>query len=80
MTEHQALPVQGYTPQSQEKVDLVNVNKFLEEQALRLLDRLAARDDIDKRWLAIGRTHLEQAFMAINRAVFQPARAKLPGE
>jgi hypothetical protein len=79
-TEHQALPVQGYTPQSQEKVDLVNVNKFLEEQALRLLDRLAARDDIDKRWLAIGRTHLEQAFMAINRAVFQPARAKLPGE
>ena len=31
-----------------------------------------------EQWLAIGRTHLEQAFMAINRAVFQPGRVALP--
>ena len=80
MTDHQALPVSGYKPQSQERVDLVNANKAIEEQTLRILDGLAARTDIDKRWLAIGRTHLEQAFMAINRAVFQPERAKLPGD
>ena len=80
MTDHQALPVSGYKPQSQERVDLVNANKAIEEQTLRILDGLAARADVDKRWLAIGRTHLEQAFMAINRAVFQPERAKLPGD
>lgn len=77
MTEHQALPVHGYLPQSEEKVSLVNENKVLEEQILRRLDALQAMDGLDKRWLAIGRTSLEQAFMAINRAVFQPTRVQL---
>lgn len=75
--DHQALPVKGYLPQSEEKVSLVNENKVLEEQILRRLDALQAMDGLDKRWLAIGRTSLEQAFMAINRAVFQPARVQL---
>lgn len=74
MTDHKGLPVEGYKPQSTEKVELVNDNKRLEERVLRVLDDLAKRDDIDKRWLAIGRTHIEEAFMAINRSVFQPAR------
>lgn len=77
MTDHQALPVKGYAPQSTEKVDLVNHNKEMEEVCLRALDELGTLKDVDKRWLAIGRTHLEQAWMAINRAVFQPSRVKL---
>jgi hypothetical protein len=76
MTEHEALPVHGYTNQSDEKVSLVNQNKSFEEVALRQLDLLASRDDVDKRWLAIGRTHMEQAWMAINRSIFQPKRVK----
>lgn len=74
MTEHKGLPVEGYKPQSDEKVDLVNANKRLEERVLRVLDDLKGRADIDPRWLAIGRTHIEEGFMAINRSVFQPAR------
>lgn len=84
---HAPIPVSGYRPQSQATIDLVNENKALEEQALRQLDRLATLTaingetiDIDKRWLAIGRTHLEQAWMAINRSIFKPARTKLPGD
>ena len=77
MTEHQPLPVSGYKPQSEETVALVNINKRQEELALRTLDDLAQRSDIDKRWLAIGRTHLEQAYMAINRSIFQPTRINL---
>ncbi len=85
MTDLQALPVQGYKPQSQHNVDLVNANKALEEQLLRMIDSLAAMCDADPksingRWLSIGRTHIEEGFMAINRAIFQPARAKLPGD
>jgi hypothetical protein len=71
------LPVAGYHPQSDEKVAIVNENKRVEETMLRALDLLADRPDVDKRWLAIGRTQLEQGFMAVNRAIFRPARVDL---
>jgi hypothetical protein len=45
-----------------------------------MLDQLAAMPGIDGRWFAIGRTGIEQGFMAINRAVFKPGRAALPGD
>ena len=80
MTDHAPLPVAGYTPQSDVKVSLVNTFKHEEEMMLRRLDQLAAypgNDKIDQRWLAIGRTQLEQAFMSINRSVFQPSRVKV---
>lgn len=78
MSENTPLPVKGYVGQSDEKISLVNTNKELEERVLRQLDDLKTREDVDQRWLAIGRTHLEQAFMAINRSVFQPMRVRLP--
>lgn len=34
--------------------------------------------EVDGRWLAIARTHFQEGFMALNRAVFQPQRIKLP--
>jgi hypothetical protein len=78
--EIQGLPVEGYRPQTQVAVDLVNENKKLEESVLRVIDHYAKAEDIDKRWLAIAQTHIEQGFMAMNRAVFRPARAKLAGD
>lgn len=78
MTKHSALPVSGYKPQSDEKVQIVNANKELEESILRVLDELAGMPGIDQRWLAIGRAELEKGFMAVNRAIFQPGRVKLP--
>ena len=32
----------------------------------------------DPRWLAVAKTHLQEGFMALNRAVFQPGRVALP--
>ena len=78
MTDHPGLPVAGYKPQAQDNVDIVNSNKCLEEEVLRQLDALAKMDAVDKRWLAIGRTHIEHAFMAINRSIFKPGRVQLP--
>lgn len=72
-----ALKVEGYKPLTTDKVSLVNVNKKAEERVLRILDELSSLDMVDKRWLAIGRTHIEQGFMAVNRAVFQPGRVDL---
>jgi len=77
---NEGLPVAGYRPQTEEAVLLVNIMKGSEEKILRALDDLAARDDIDKRWLAIGRTAIEQGFMAVNRSIFRPTRASLPGD
>jgi len=68
------LPVKGYTAQPDWKIAMVNDHKELEETILQVLDKLADSEGIDKRWLAIGRTQIEQGFMAINRAVFQPRR------
>lgn len=74
---HDGLPVKGYQSQSEKNITQVNINKELEEHLLQRLDDMATFDGIDQRWLAIGRTHIEQAFMAINRAVFKPSRVKL---
>lgn len=74
------MPVHGYKPQSKGAVDTVNVMKEMEERVLRLLDdlQLSGELPIDGRWLAIGRTHIQQGFMAVARSVFQPARVILP--
>jgi hypothetical protein len=80
MEQHQGLPVAGYKPQNEENVSLVNNNKTLEEMVLRAMDNLAMHPDTDKRWVAIARTHIEQGFMALNRAVFKPGRISLPND
>ncbi len=77
MTDHKPIPVQGYKTQSQETIDLVNEGKELEERVMRYLERLE-KPDVDQRWLAIGRTNIQQGFMAAFRGVFKPGRARLP--
>ena len=78
MTTNTGLPVSGYRPQSDKAVAIVNENKAAEERILRKLDSLAQDPAVDRRRLAIARTNIEQGFMAMNRAVFQPARVALP--
>lgn len=77
--QHAGLPVSGYKPQSNVKVMIVNAFKADEERILRKLDTLLEQADIDAdpRWVAIGRTQLEQAFMAINRSIFRPGRVEI---
>lgn len=76
--EHKGLPVEGYRPQTNNAVELVNENKRMEEVLLRRIEFIKEHSgtDPDPRWLAIGKTHLEEAFMAINRAIFKPERVK----
>jgi hypothetical protein len=75
MTNHIPLPVAGYTEQPKLAIELVNQHKRMEEVILARLDNLPQIDpEVDPRWLAIARTHIEQGFMAMNRAVFRPQR------
>jgi len=66
--------VLGYKEQDECSVELVNGNKKLEELVLKLLDSYRDNENIDQRWLAIGRTNIEQGFMAVNRSIFKPER------
>jgi hypothetical protein len=75
-----APPIAGYQDVSADKAGQVNHNKLMEEEVLRRLDALKAIPGIDGRWLAIGRTHIEEGFMAINRSIFQPGRVQLPSD
>lgn len=77
MSDQQGLPVHGYKPQPAASVARVNAMKLLEERVLRALDELDEDDAADPRWLAIGRTQIEQGFMAVNRSVFRPGRVSL---
>jgi len=77
VSDHKPMPVAGYSAQSNENVWLVNQNKCAEEHILQLIDVYAMNPEIDARWLAIARTHIEQGFMAMNRAIFKPQRVKL---
>jgi hypothetical protein len=70
----------GYRPQPQYKVDLVNTNKEIEGRIMNVIASLAEAagikpDEIDARMLAIAKTNIEQGFMWLNRAIFQPAAA-----
>lgn len=77
MSNHQGLPVAGYRAQDDAAVALVNANKQIEERVLRMLDALAEQPETDKRWLAIGRSAIEQGFMAVNRSIFRPGRVEI---
>lgn len=83
MTDHKPLPVHGYTEQSQERVDLVNEGKQLEERVLRYIEKVESfihqsGGKGDPRWLAIGCTDIQKGWMAVFRSVFNPQRTKLP--
>lgn len=54
--------------------------RVTEENLLRLMDKLQQQPNVNQRWIALARTHLEQAFMCMTRGIFNPARIKLPGD
>lgn len=52
----------------------IDLMKVLEEGILRTIDELDATPGIDKRWLSIGRTHIQEGFSALVRSIAQPTR------
>ena len=63
---------QGYRDLGQEEIDLMNEVKAKGVELGELVDKLMATDGLDKRWIAIGKTHLQQGCMALVRGIAQP--------
>jgi hypothetical protein len=79
---HEGLPVPGYQPQGDWQIEMVSENKVLEERLLRRIDGFEGKTPghVDPRWLALARTHIEEGFMCLNRAIFQTRRVALPDD
>jgi hypothetical protein len=73
--EYQDRPTQvaGYRELSDKEVEVVNFTKSMEEQLagwwLKVGDLVP---DLDRRWMAVARTHFQEGFSAIVRAVTRP--------
>lgn len=72
MDDHKPLPVEGYRAQPQDRIDLVNEMKAAEAGLLKRIAELPMDTAENARWRSIARTHFQQGFMAINRALFRP--------
>lgn len=77
-TNPDGVKIPGYREQSQATLGVVKFHKEWEERVLRHFDWLNTHEGIDRRWLSIAKTHIEQGFMAVNRALLQPGRIDLP--
>jgi hypothetical protein len=88
MTDHQPMPVKGYTSQNDGNVLLANEGKELEERVLRYLEKvdrnvvvmsMTNEEQGDRRrCIALAKTNTQDAFMWAIRGIFNPQRIKLP--
>lgn len=67
--QHEKIP--GYSELS-DKIAMLNDIKRHGEQLKDLADCLRDVEELDQRWVSIGRTHLQQGIMALVRAVAKP--------
>lgn len=75
--ENQHRKIKGYRELTQEEIDLMNDIKTVGAELENLIERVHAHIDPSengetRRWVSIGKTHLQQGVMALTRAVAKP--------
>lgn len=70
--ENQHRKITGYRELDQFEIDLMNRIKLVGEDVGKLVKDLEAVRLLDQRWVSIGKTHLQQGFMALVRGVAKP--------
>jgi len=81
---NETTPVKGYRKLTEGELDLINEGKDLAIQVGAYIDRLMAcqgsdgsmpaapAPPVDKRWVSIGKTQIQQGFMAVIRGIAKP--------
>ena len=64
--------IAGYRELTRQEGNTINGLKEAERLCNGWIDSLVAAECHDPRWIAIGRTHIEQGFMALVRSVARP--------
>ena len=70
--DNQHRKIKGYKELTQEQIDLMNKIKIEGINIQKIINTLSSSDSIDKRWLAIGKTNLQQGLMAVTRSISKP--------
>lgn len=70
--DNQHQQIMGYRDLTQEEIDLMNMIKGLAAKTGAELTIVDNAPGVDKRWVAIAKTHLQQGFMALTRSVAKP--------
>jgi len=65
--------IAGYRELSLDEKLRINNIKMAGNELLEYFELLGTDPEIDQRWLAIGKTHLQQACMAAVRSIARPA-------
>lgn len=65
-------PITGYRELSDEELADINMLKKIEKDVLAEIADLQSTNKYTQRWLAIATTHIQQGFMAANRAIARP--------
>lgn len=63
----------GYRDLSAQEINLMNEGKDLAERVGEYLKKLELIEEIDPRFLAIGKTDLQKGFMCVIRSIAQPS-------
>jgi len=74
MSECDKAKIIGYVEQTPKQIEAINLLKEAEIECVALINVYLNTNeiDIDKRWMAIAKTHIQQGFMAAVRAVARP--------
>ena len=70
--DNQHKQIKGYRDLSQDEIESMNNIKNMGCHVEILINQINEQPDIDGRWVGIARTHLQQGFMALTRAVAKP--------
>ena len=70
--ENQHRKITGYRELDQHEIDAMNAVKEMAKQVGELFEKLESTSGLDQRWIAVGKTNLQQGFMALTRAIAQP--------
>ena len=66
------MKINGYRQLTDVEVDVINSVKAIAASVGVFVDVLEKSKLADERWVAIGKTHLQEGFMALTRAIAKP--------
>lgn len=64
--------IQGYRDLFDSEIDAINEVKRAEEQLANVWTKVREGSTVDRRWLAVARTHFEEGFSALVRSIARP--------
>lgn len=70
--DNQHREIKGYRELNEDEIRWMNAFKQQGQVLEALIGEMDKHIDADKRWIAIGKTHLQQGLMALTRAIAKP--------